>query len=44
MDSICDRCSREMDSSEANDMKGTEWGGCTICNDCCAEIEAKKKP
>lgn len=35
---ICDRCSREIETDEANYLEEGEWQDATLCNDCYAIV------
>jgi formylmethanofuran dehydrogenase subunit E len=41
---ICDRCGEEVYADEINDMpEESSWRGCTICNECAAQLEKAPK-
>ena len=42
-DTVCDKCADEIKGDEANDCDNGEWQGCTLCNECYAELLASGK-
>lgn len=43
METICDRCGRELEADEANDGSDVGWEAATLCSECYAVLLAEQE-